>query len=95
MLDENRNIFDAFKKLHNDYSLSQNTLQEKFNEEGKKILEIINDYENRLCKRSEGSGYGAYSSNLAEKFRSEVKRLFPLVDNIGIVVFKIKKIKLT
>lgn len=99
MIEENKEAFNDFTKLHFEYSTNQEKYQERFNETGAKILAIMHDYENRLCKSSEGAGYGSYTGNLAEKFQTEIRSHFPLIDNIGIIVtpketFTLKKISL-
>lgn len=88
MLDQNKEIFAEFRKLHDEYALNSDELQEKYNTEGKKIMEIVRLYEDRLCGHAEGSGYAAYSGNLAEKFQQEVRKVFPKIDWIGIKVTK-------
>jgi len=99
MVSENKDAFDNFTRMHFEYSIDNDKNQEKFNEEGEKIIKIIHEYEDRLCKHSEGAGFGKYTSNLAEKFQDEVRSHFPLIDHIGIVVtqspkFSLKKISL-
>ena len=101
MLDENKQVFDDFAKLHMDYSLEPEPLQEKFNEKGAKVLEIVREYENRLCANTERGMYNKFSSGLAEKFQTEVRKHFPLIDHVGLIVdkpksqsFTIKKIDL-
>lgn len=96
MIETNKESFDAFKEIHNKYSLDEEAYQEEFNKEGEKLLPIIQEWENKLCMQSEKAGYGNYTMGLAEKFRAEIKKEFPLVDHIGIVVnkFSIKRIKL-
>ena len=97
MLEENKQAFDVFTQKHFEYSIDQGKNQNEFNLEGEKILKIINEYENRLCKTSESAGYGGYTGNLAEKFQAEVRSHFPLIDHIGIISkpqFSIKRIEL-
>ncbi len=106
MLDENKDVFESFKTLHDEYGLNENGLQEKFNKEGEKILDIVREYENRLCANTERGMYNKFSSSLAEKFQNEVRKYFPMIDHIGLKVetmplkskaakdFIIKKIKL-
>lgn len=104
MLDVHREVFDKFQKLHDAYALDEDKLQDKYNQEGVKVLEIINEWENKLCSQSEKGGYSQFTPKLAEKFRAEVKRKFPMIDHIGIQVtyapdksesaFLLKKIKL-
>ena len=104
MLSENKQVFDEFKLIHDAYTLNPDNNQDKFNLEGEKVLEVIRDYENRLCANTERGVYNKYSTNLSEKFQQEVKKHFPMIDCIGLIVekgnspnnvqFAIKKIKL-
>lgn len=104
MLSENKLNFDEFEKIHNEYALNPENLQTTFNREGIKVLEIIKEYENRLCANTERGMYNKYSTSLAEKFQNEVRKKFPMIDHVGIKVvttktnresdFNIKKIKL-
>jgi len=96
MVQENKDIFDKFASLHTDYGMDQNKYQEEFNKEGEKIMKLVHEWENKLCSHSEKSGYGSYTSALAEKFQTEVRAHFPLIDHVGIIVnkFSLKKIKL-
>lgn len=86
MLEAEKELFGEFKKLHDEYSLNQEKLQTKFNEEGKKIVDIVHEWENKLCKQSEKGGYSHFTPKLAEKFQEEVKKHFPLIDHVGIQV---------
>lgn len=96
MVSENKDAFDVFTKAHFEYSTNEDKYQEEFNKEGEKILKIIHEWEDKLCKQSEKAGFGNYTVNLAEKFQDEVRSHFPLIDHIGIVVskFTLKKISL-
>lgn len=97
MIDENKELFDVFKNLHDKYGLEQEKLQEEFNEIGGKVMQIVRTYEDKLCGRTEGSGYGSFSGNLAQKFQEELRKVFPHIDNVGIKVkpaFSLKKISL-
>ena len=88
MITSEKEAFDAFTKLHMQYSMNQDELQEKFNEEGTKVVTIIRDWENKLCSTSDKAGYGGYTSNLSEKFWSEVRKSYPLIDYVGVIVKK-------
>lgn len=99
MLAENKEAFDKFTKIHFDYSMDEEKYQEEFNVEGEKILKIIHEWEDRLCKQSEKAGFGSYTGGLSEKFQAEVRSHFPRIDHIGIIVtksptFSLKKISL-
>lgn len=88
MLEEHKKEFDSFAKLHLDYSLDEDKYQEEFNTEGEKILKIIHEWEDKLCKQSEKAGYSSYTGGLSEKFQTEVRSHFPLIDHIGIIPSK-------
>ena len=95
MLKQHKNEFDDFRKIHDEYTLNPDDLQEKYNKAGKKIIIIIKEWENKLCKQQEKT-YSQFSGKLAEKFWVEVRKDFPMIDHIGIIVrkFSLKKIKL-
>lgn len=84
MLTQNKSIFDEFLQIHNHYLLDPKPNQEEFNRIGRDIQDIIRRYENRLCSKSESSGYGKFSSKLSENFQKEIKKYFPKIDFIGV-----------
>jgi len=88
MLEEHDETFNIFREAHNNYQ-SGKLSQEEYNEAGKPIVSIIREYEDRLCNHSEGSGYASYSGNLAEKFWGEVRKDFPLIDRVGVIIKKV------
>ena len=88
MITTEKNKFDIFTKLHLKYSIDQDKLQDEFNTEGTKIVTIIREWENKLCSTSDKAGYGGYTSNLSEKFWGEVRKSFPLIDHVGVIVKK-------
>lgn len=99
MIEENKELFDRFTQVHFEYSSDSDKYQEKFNKEGEEVLKVIHDWENKLCSQSEKAGFGNYTTGLAEKFQTEVRSHFPLIDHVGIIVkktpaFKLKKIRL-
>ncbi|HEX8965841.1 MAG TPA: hypothetical protein VF820_05415 [Patescibacteria group bacterium] len=84
MMEYNKKVFEDFKVLHDKYEKDQKKFQDEFNEKGEEILRIIRKYENLLCSSSENSGFGKYSSNLADKFWELIRKTFPKIDFIGI-----------
>jgi len=83
MVDENKKLFDEFRIVHDKYSVDSEKFQSELNRIGEKILEVVKEYENRVCANTERS-YSQYSANLAEKFQNEVRSVFPMIDFIGI-----------
>lgn len=96
MIDKNKEMFDKFDDLHEKYTQNQDELQEEFNTLGAEIQKIIREWEQKLCNRSEGSGYASFTGNLADKFWGEIRRAYPMIDYIGIRVekFEVKKVNL-
>ena len=99
MLELHKEEFEKFREVHDRYALNEDELQEEFNEVGGKIMLLVKQWENKLCMQSEKGGYGSYTSKLAEKFQEEVKKHFPKIDQVGIIVekpepFTIRKISL-
>lgn len=84
MYASHQELFDAFSEIHAKYTIDPQRYQEEFNVEGEKILPIIRKYENLLCNTSESSRYGKFSSNLADKFKDEIRKHFSRIDFIGI-----------
>lgn len=84
MMEQSKEAFDAFRPLHDKYAFNPDANQEEFNREGEKILNIVQKYENKLCAHSEGGVYGKYSIQLADKFRGEIRKVFPKFDFIGV-----------
>lgn len=90
MLSQHKSEFDNFRPIHDAYMLNSSKHQEEFNERGKKIMDIVKDWEDKLCRRSEGNGYAAFTEKLAEKFMGEVRKEFPMIDRVGLVMKKMK-----
>jgi hypothetical protein len=78
--------FDAFQELHDKYEEDPVKWQAEFNKEGFKIMEIVREYENRLCGHMENTQNATYSARLAEKFHNEIKRYLPKLDMIGVTI---------
>ena len=95
MLEQNKELFEQFSKLHDEYALNSEELQDRFNQLGAEVQGVIKTYEDRLCGHSEGSGYAAYSGQLAEKFQGLVRKKYPKIDFVGVKIkpaFTLKKL---
>ena len=96
MLEAEAELFEKFAKLEVKYSQDEDAHQEEFNKLGEKVILVAKEWENKLCRQSEKAGYSSYTTGLAEKFQAEVKKHFPLIDHVGIIIkpFSIKRIAL-
>ena len=86
MVDKHEKEFDSFQEIHNQYMEDPKKWQDRFNSEGSRIMEIVREYENRLCGRMENTANATYSAGLAEKFRNEIKKYLPKLDMIGVKI---------
>jgi len=96
MLAGNKELFEKYAALEGKYSQDEEAYQEEFNKLGEKVILVTKEWENKLCRQSEKAGYSSYTTALAEKFQNEVKKHFPLIDHVGVVVkkFTLKRIRL-
>ena len=86
MFESNKEKFLRFKILHEDYARDNRQFKEQFDLEGKEISDIISKWEQRLCGKMERGGKGVFSSSLSDKFWGEVRKYFPLIDHVGVIV---------
>jgi len=86
MLEKNQTLFDKFQKIHDQFALNPSIWRNKFNREGKKAVDIIREYEDKLCAGSEKGQFSKYSANLAQKFQEEIRHHFPKIDHVGIII---------
>jgi hypothetical protein len=84
MLEENRELFDNFKQVHDAFVLAPDANKERFNSVGSEVLDVIRDWERRLCGKTESGQYGKFSSNLSQKFWDEIRKLYKKIDFVGI-----------
>ena len=84
MITQNKAAFDEFKKVHAAFIKNPKKGKEQFNRLGSDILDIVREYENRLCRGSESAGNSKFTTALAEKFQTEIKSHFPKINLIGL-----------
>jgi hypothetical protein len=83
MCEEHKDDFNAFLRVHQQYQSNKKVHQNAFNEQGKAIRRIIEEWDKRLCNTMEKGNNATYSARLSEKFWGEVRTLFPLIDFVG------------
>lgn len=84
MLENHKDLFDAFKVVHDAYVQDAKKYQGQLNELGEDVLKIVRRYENMLCSVSEGGKYGKFSSKTADTFWEYVRGYIPKIDAIGL-----------
>lgn len=86
MLSDRPDLFDTFRSIHDAYALSPAVNQEKFNAIGREVKEVIEQYERILCGKTESGQYGKFSHNLSQKFWDEVRKVYPKIDFVGVII---------
>jgi hypothetical protein len=84
MLEENKELFDEFKPIHDAYVLNPAANQAKYNTIGSTVMDVIRDYERKLCAKMGAGQYSKFSMNLSEKFMEEIKNIYPKIMFIGV-----------
>ena len=83
MVEYNKEVFDEFKAIHDEYLQDPKIYHDLFNDKGEKILRIIRRYENMLCGKAENSGYSKFSTGLSDKFWGLIRNYLPKIDDVG------------
>jgi len=86
MFEGNRDLFLRFKLLNDDFAKDRKKYQNEFNEVGLQVMEIIRDYEGRLCGHMEKGSKAVFSGKLNDKFWAEIRAYFPYVDWVGVKI---------
>lgn len=76
--------FKKFRDAHDHYVLDPQKWEKEFNRIGKKILPIMQEWENRLCRESENGKFSKFTPTLSEKYWDYIRRHFPRIDYIGV-----------
>jgi hypothetical protein len=84
MTERNKELFDKFSPIHTGFATDADAWADKFHTIGRDVVDVIRDWERRLCSGTEKGGYAAYSAKLAEKFWAEIKKDYPLIDQVGL-----------
>lgn len=84
MLDQHQAEFAAFKIVHDGYQTDRKQWSQRFHAEGQPIVDLIRDYERRLCSGMEKGKNALFSARVAEKFWAEVKTYLPLIERVGV-----------
>lgn len=81
-------MLESFREVHDRYRLDRATHSKEFNEKGKPVMEMLQEYEDRLCSGMERGQFGKFSDKVAEKFWQRVKKDFPMIEMVGVEISK-------
>ena len=85
MLELHADQFAEFDKIHQLYLLNAETNQKEFNRIGADTMDIIREWENKLCSHSENSQFGKFSTSLADKFWELIRKKYSKIDFVGYI----------
>ncbi len=85
MIEEHKELFENFLDIHNEYAMNPPAWQKLFNQYGSEVVEIVRDYERKLCAHMSKGKFGKFSANLSEKYWDEVRKVFPKIDFVGVI----------
>lgn len=84
MLSKNGELFKQFSQIHAGFVMDEKKWAEQFHAVGRDVLDVIRDWERRLCAGTEKGGYGQYSAGLSDKFWAEIEKTLPLIKQVGL-----------
>lgn len=84
MCEQNAELFAGFQPIHDGYKVDRKKWSQQFHDYGKNVVEVIHDWEQRLCSGMERGQNAVYSSKLSEKFWGEVKARFSHIELVGV-----------
>ncbi|MCL2110164.1 hypothetical protein FWH30_01090 [Microgenomates group bacterium] len=90
MIKNNQPLLDAFKLIHDNYQANPNKYRTAFNKTGRDVLDVMRSFERKLCSGMERTNNAAYSDRVAEKYWSEIRKTFPLIDQVGVTIRQVK-----
>lgn len=84
MWEKNQALLTDFKQLNDQFALDPKKFSVDFHTKGIKVLDIIRDWERRLCAGMNRGQFSAYSQGLSEKFWQKVRSDFSKIDEVGV-----------
>ncbi len=84
MEEQNSELFNKFQAIHDQFAADGSQAVE-FHQVGRDVLDVIRDWERRLCSGMERGQFAGYSAKLSEKFWQKVKERFTLIEAVGLI----------
>lgn len=84
MVDENQELFAKFQPIHDGYKQDRKQWSKEFHSVGQEVVDVVHDWEQKLCSGMERGNNAVFSSKVSEKFWSEVKKLYSHIELVGV-----------
>jgi len=84
MYNQNQELFEKFVIVHDNFANNPKEHGMQFHKEGQKVIDIMRDWERRLCRNMGKGQFSAYAVKLSEKYWLEIEKKFPLIRKVGV-----------
>lgn len=84
MMEQHRDLMLDFKDIHDKFLQDEEQYKNEFNEKGKKVVDVIREYEMKLTAHQNSGQFSKYSSGLADKFWDQIRSFLPRIDFVGV-----------
>ncbi len=84
MQTQNQDLFAEFTRIHRLFESDAKQYEVEFHQVGQKVVDVIRDWDRRLCSAIGRGAFSKYSEQLSEKFWGEAKKIFPLIYSVGV-----------
>lgn len=86
MMEQQGELFAAFKPVHDTFAADRTNQEaaEAFHTQGQKVVDIVRDWDRRLCAGMGRGAFSQYTQKLSETFWDRVRKDFPLIDLVGV-----------
>ena len=91
MQEQNQEVFADFFRVHQLYEIDSNKHEAEFHTTGQKLVDLMRDWDRRLCSAMGRGAFSQYSQKLSEKFWDEARKVYPLIDRVGVRVKQTKQ----
>lgn len=83
MKNQNQSLYNQFREVHDRFATKKDN-EAEFHQVGREFLDVVRDWERRLCSGMERGRYVNYSAKLSEKYWEVVNADFPLASEVGV-----------
>lgn len=84
MWETHKTLLSEFLDTHDKFKSDRKKYSKEYNDKGKAVREIMEEWDARLCQQMERGQNAVFSSKVSEKFWNEVKKDFPLIEFVGV-----------
>jgi len=86
MMEQKGDVFEAFKPIHDAFAASRDDKKAEaaFHAEGQKVVDVVRDWDRRLCAGMGRGTFSNYTQKLSETFWDRIRKDFALIDLVGV-----------